>query len=258
MDADALFEAWAPTRGLWTPWAKPVLFANNEEMGDGSNLPGAAWVSDETVRTGESRESYRATSTSSRTAVVVDLPGAESVAVGIALGSLGFRPVPLYTALPSPNAVVPMSEVARAVIVGADRLRGMKLPADAPPAFLLDSRRDGAHAPLRPGQFDNRSMVFATDVPSPERLRAHGIEFIVVLASSISELAIDIKPIILGWQRAGLKIWAARSGEVGRPQALHVQETIRDRVALWWRRNQLTRDSRGAFGAWIPEHRQGG
>jgi len=43
-----------------------------------------------------------------KVALVVDLPGAEGVAAGLAFAGRGYRPVPLYNALPDPHALPPL------------------------------------------------------------------------------------------------------------------------------------------------------
>src|SRR5690348_6243423 len=85
-----LYAIWADMESLWSQWTKPVLFAF---MGDASPEHRAwpatgdwSWVPEPNAGV----------------AMVVDLPGAESVWVGIELARRGYRPIPLYNALPFP------------------------------------------------------------------------------------------------------------------------------------------------------------
>ena len=72
----------------------------------------------------------------------------------------GFRPVRRSTRrLAAEGATVPMFDVLRALVAGADELLGQVLQADAPPAFLVDSRRAGEGFEVRRGMFDNRSVL---------------------------------------------------------------------------------------------------
>src|SRR6185503_17357155 len=85
--------------------------------------------------------------------LILDLPGAEGVAAGLALTARGFRPVPLYNAIPlatpfSPGntldespPVVEVLPIVRALDAATPRLALAELPHDAPTAFLLDSLR---------------------------------------------------------------------------------------------------------------------
>jgi hypothetical protein len=143
VDRDAIFEAWAPRRGPWTPWAKPILFAHVEAVPVEILVPRPTWMRRELLGAPDEAATYRSGAHVGSTAVVVDLPGVESIAMGLALADLGFRPVPLFNALPSPAPVVPMRDVVRAIVSGASLLAGSQPPPHAPPAFLLDARRAG-------------------------------------------------------------------------------------------------------------------
>src|SRR3954452_24194 len=176
MTREEMFDAWAPAGGPWSDWAKPVLFAHwPRPLPADPEAPPAdlSWVPP----------------AAGRAALVIDLPGAAGVHLGLALAAAGYRPVPLYNAVPPPAegdpgaSVVVVEPVLAALARGADRLRASPPPADAPPAlpppraapppaFLLDADRQTARRDLAPGEFDNRSVVFPTDVPSAVRLAA--------------------------------------------------------------------------------------
>jgi hypothetical protein len=89
-------------------------------------------------------------SKSEKVALVLDLPGEEGVWVGLALVGRGYRPVPLYNALPLPFGVAsidPVSQRSVAVVnvlpilsalrQGAEQLANTDIACDAPPAFYL-------------------------------------------------------------------------------------------------------------------------
>jgi len=88
MTKEEIFDIWAPPSGIWSPWAKPVLFssispaANLIEINDVGD-PDMTWAS----------------TADGTTAIVVDLPGSAAVAAGLKLASLGYRPVPLFNAI---------------------------------------------------------------------------------------------------------------------------------------------------------------
>jgi hypothetical protein len=246
MTRDELFDAWAPAGGPWSDWAKPVLFAHWPRplpADPEPPPPDLSWVPPP----------------AERAAMVIDLPGAPGVHLGLALAAAGYRPVPLYNAVPPPAegdagaSVVVVEPILAALVHGADRLRASPPSADAPPAFLLDADRQVARRDLAPGAFDNRSVVFATDVPSAVRLAAHGVRRAVLVRERPGPIGDDLEEVLRSWQADGLRVdvkWLSQPGPPG-PLAL-------SRLGWWarlWRR--LTRaDPRpnpaGEFGAFIP------
>lgn len=157
-----IYEAWAPAGAPWSPWAKPVLFAHL--LGVRESDADLLWREACATLTTPPPDLGWLPPADGTTALVIDLPGAEGVRVGVHLAARGYRPVPLYNAVPWPG-VVPVPESRVTVGMGAvvdlvraagPRLDALGLSWSAPPAFLLDSRRRlGDQAP-RPGIFDNR------------------------------------------------------------------------------------------------------
>lgn len=94
----------------------------------------------------------------------MDLPGAQSVATGIAVAMKGYRPVPLYNSCNGPMPVVDLSELMDVIADGTEALKQRPIHDESPPSFLLDSRRMTG-TPL-PARFDNRWMTFPQDFPS--------------------------------------------------------------------------------------------
>src|SRR6266403_4431278 len=94
MTKEELFEIWAPPNGRWSPWVKPVLFACM------AREPGLA------ARASMNFDTNGIPSVQNNTALVLDLPGAEGVRAGVALAAQGYRPVPLYSAGPSPTTPI--------------------------------------------------------------------------------------------------------------------------------------------------------
>ena len=70
-----------------------------------------------------------------------------------------------------------------ALVTGAAPLGNAAVPADAPPAFLLDADRRTGRVVVTPGVFDNRSVSLPTDFPSAGRLRAGGVTRVVLVRS---------------------------------------------------------------------------
>jgi hypothetical protein len=253
VDRDAIFEAWAPRHGLWTPWAQPILFAHVDAVEGTRLVPKPTWVRRELLRAPGEVATYRSTANGGSTAVVVDLAGVEGVAVGLALADIGFRPVPLYNALPSPESVVPMYDVVRAIIAGAEVLTERPPAPQAPPAFLLDARRAGPGRLPRAGQFDNRSLAFETDFPSATTLRKAGVVDVVLIQSGRDTPAPDLERTLAIWQDAGISIRRLRADDPRVATRFVVRRaSLLGRFLRFVRRAMLRGDRRKGFGAVVP------
>ncbi|MCI0635416.1 MAG: hypothetical protein L0206_16095 [Actinobacteria bacterium] len=253
MNSEEAYQAWAPEQSPWSPWVKPILFANQpvwDDLGaaEPDGIPAPPWVS----------------AIDPSTAFVVDLPGAEGVAWGVALARRGWRPVPLYNALPGESfaepgvdgsALVDVSSIVRAMRRATAILGQLALAEDRPPAFLLDAqRRYGTGAAVRPGQFDNRSVSLPTDFPSGLFLRSRGIERVVLVQQAKTEPQVDLAHTLLAWQEAGLSILSKTTSTDGPPEPIRVKRPSNFRV-MWYRclaTLGLRRSPLGGFGGMIP------
>ncbi len=248
MNRVELFETWAPAGSPWSRWAKPVLFA--EMGGERRAVEGAP----ELARLGLRQDAP--------TAVVVDLPGEEAVMVGLALAQDGYRPVPLFNGargplgLASGLVLVPVEPVVEWLWQGAEYLERVRLPESAPPAFLLDERRQSPQASPAPGRFDNRWMVFPQDFPSANFLRGQGIRQVLLLQGQAGRSpAVDLAHVLLRWQQGGLALFMAEPSAGGAAQPLVVGKPSRFR-SLWYgvlALAGLRRNSAGGFGSLIPQ-----
>ncbi len=260
MDRESVFDAWAPRDSIWTPWAKPVLFAHVDGSdAAGFTFPRPTWVHEDLLHLADPAAGYRISAQRPKPAVVVDLPGVDGIAVGLALAEIGFRPVPLYTALPSFASVVPMEDVVRAITVGSLELATRTLSPTAAPAFLLDARRMGPKAGARVGQFDNRAVTFPGDFPSSERLRSGGVDSVILISAGDVGPQADLEATLVGWQRAGLPILHVRADSPSPARPIRVRSPgAIARLTMWWERYFLRRDPGGGIGAWKLERPHGG
>lgn len=263
MTPEDVYECWAPAGGRWSPWAKPVVFAHLHLLHDSldafapTDMPGLPGTPPSLDATGD-------------TAVVVDIPGADGVELGLLLASRGFRPVPLYNAVPLPvlstgtrsmgPVAVDLRGVAKALDEGATVLAATTLPWDAPPAFLLDARRRAGDVTARigPGTFDNRSVSLPSDFPSANALLAAGVTRVVVvvvmytLTEQIPQP--DLAHTLRRWQDAGIRIELFRLGADATPRPIEVPRP------RWYRhawhgllvRLGLRPHLLGGFGGFIP------
>ncbi len=247
MNAEAVYEAWAPAGGAWSLWARPVLFA---QLGDEpaaappTALPAldVAWApADE------------------NTVLVLDLAGEESVYVGLALAGRGYRPVPLYNACTGPHEVIDQGPLLRALRAGAPYLARLGLPPGAPPAFLLDARRTTPERQVRPGAFDNRWQVFPSDFPSAQVLTGRGFTRALLVQRGRRLPHEDLADVLRTWQAAGLALLTKDVGEPGPPEPLPLSPPPWYRAAwlavLGWL--GLRRSPPGGFGRLVPEPSHG-
>ena len=233
------YKIWAPAGALWTPWAKPVLFAI-PPAGEVSApvLPDVDWTA----------------AADYRSMVILDLPGSAAVEEGLALGRMGYRPVPLYNGVGGPGGYVMLVDVkpiVASLYAGADLLEGYVIRPDAPPVFLLDANRmqGGVNRGLNAGKYDNRWCVFPQDVPSADFLRQQGIERVIVRTAVIQS---DLAHVLRRYQEQGIQIRLCRDG--GMSEAVTVQRPSRF-GSLFYRAQVLaglTRNPAGGFGGPVP------
>ena len=274
MEREEIFEAWVMTGGVWSPWAKPVLF---------SFLPWtlpepplAAPSPSEAIRAPDERLAPTADAPrphfptqgipapGERQALVVELPGPLAVTAGLAVAEMGYRPVPLFNACPPPlaeggwglaPAAVDVDAILAALVRGAERLRTLPWVAGAPPAFLVDADRQTPRIPFRPGVFDNRSVVFPTDFPSAAFLTSQGVAGAVLLRERDRPVAWDLARVLREWRRGSLTLGAWHRELPGAPTPLDLPRTWF--LADWWNRLWASLSLRpnplGGYGGLLTE-----
>ncbi len=183
-----LFDLWAPRASQWSAWAKPVLFA--EARTSATRIPELTW--DSLAQLGYVRDA----------AIIVDMPGTDSVAIGLALANIGYQPVPLYNGAAAAGSIIDMSAISDALAACASRLQVKQ--ADARPAFLMNSdRMDHGASALIPGRFDNRWCVVPQDMPSGQYLMRAGIRQVVLISDKVAN---DLSHILFRYREAGLSL----------------------------------------------------
>jgi hypothetical protein len=272
MTREEAFAVWAPDGARWSQWAKPVLFAfldSTPRLAAAlapAELPAAAPISAPANLSG-------VPAADGATVVVVDLPGPSGVTAGLDLAERGYRPVPLYNAVPAPGVgalaphgavVVDMAEVIQAISDASGPLEQLRLREDAPPAFLLDVRRRiGDVAVIRPGAFDNRSVSLPTDFPSSNLLLSSGVRRVIVVQGDAGQPQADLAHTLRRWQDAGLEVLVlataastteggAGVGELPRPITVSKPRWYRH---LWHgilARFGLRPHPLGGFGGFLP------
>jgi hypothetical protein len=267
---EQLYAVWAPPESIWSPWVLPVPFAEltfHQAFASAQIPPySLEWVRGRPDR---------------NFAIVADLPGAEAIHYGLALLELGFRPVPVIDGSPGPSggmvippnpsipahktsrspSVVDMRGLLLALCESAKPLQLAKLAPDAPPAFLLDSKRMIGAPYLDDMAFDNRWMVFPQDFPSARFLLARKIKKVVFVHDTFrTQPQEDLAHILLRWEEAGVAVESksARFGEAPVPICVARPQRFR---AAWYRALAalgLRRSDAGGFGGYPPAPSAGG
>jgi hypothetical protein len=263
MNNDEILSIWAPDVLPWSRWAKPVLFAHLHAAMPPVPVPEMTcdvnWVPP----------------SDGKTALVLDLPGAEGVLAGVALAVRGYRPVPLYNALPLPYgeqvidqmtgravAAVDVLPIISALTKGAERLAQLKLPSDAPPSFLLDANRSGDGRKMKADEFDNRSISFTTDFPSAIFFASQGIERVILVQKDRIDPLPDLAHSLRRWQDAGFLLERKGVNSPELPESFQVARPPwygamfqRALSSIGLRRAAM---AMGGFGAWMAESSSGG
>lgn len=267
-----VFDIWVPESDMndekspqWTKWAKPVLFSQikpfhfTPPVSESLKEVDLSWV-----------EGFNP-----KPAIIVDVPGAESVYTGLKLAVLGYRPVPLFNgcAHPTKPEIVSTNPIIYELIKGVDILKNIKIPADAPPAFLLDSNRLSGKAFVQPGRFDNRWVALPQDFPSANYILSKHIDTAVIIKpkimstsdnlfnfnatpSSSSDVyeSRDLSHILYRWQQAGVKIMKYTQGEP--PPVPVLVNKPKGFKSIWHRMmimSGLIVNSAGGFGGIVPD-----
>jgi len=261
LSREQTFDLWAPAASPWSPWVKPVLFAYLPAL--------AASQLEETAMLAPGRTDW-APPADGTCALVIDLPGVRSVNLSEALAGNGYRPIPLFNAVPGPmdslaQPLIDVNSIGKALQAASTRLVDAlrKLPAEAPPVFVLDAQRRVGRPP-EPGAFDNRWVSLPTDFPSAAFLKSRGIERVLLIIaaehmlSTAGQPQTDLAHTLLRWQEAGLPMESCGVDEHlelrSRPDRIVVERPRWFRAAwhnalsvLGLRRNPL-----GGFGGELP------
>jgi hypothetical protein len=247
MTRERVFDIWKGRGHPWTKWVKPCVFDAVPAVTDSAaeELPpyraeSPPWASIDTQWLRDDA------------AVIVDLPGEESLLLGLALGERGLRQVLVINGCSAEGEVVDMRPVIDMVRVGARFPRAFPSAASMRPAFVLDSRRDGGGREPAPGAFDNRWTLFEDDLPDARALAAHGVAEVVVVHRG--PLIDDLAGALRGYARRGLRLRGrdldgdGREIEIPLPSALLVPGLF-DRIR---QRFSLRRRWDGSFGRRVP------
>ena len=155
-------------------------------------------------------------------AVIVDLPGIESVAMGITLAKSGVRPIPVYNGTieqQGSRATVDNRSVCEALVWGAQQLKSIELKEDAIPAFLMDSNRMNRYK-MEEGLFDNSWDIYPQDLPSAGYFLGNDINKIIIITDKLLK---DINKILYNYQQKGMGIFITQGYD--EPKKIKIRKT---------------------------------
>jgi hypothetical protein len=195
MTVKEIYKIWAPYGKKWVDWVRPVPFVqmnfylkqyNHSEFA----IPTVSYIDENTTNT----------------AILVDLPGMESVKEGLALSGKGFRPIPIFNGTAEQNgarATVDNQSAGIALVLAANELVQIEFKDDALPAFLTDRNRLQRYK-MDVSVFDNSWDVYPQDLPTAEYLLNNDIKNIVVVGRDVAK---DLKKILYDYQKKGIEIY---------------------------------------------------
>jgi hypothetical protein len=258
MTGRELYEIWAPQWDEWSPWVKPVLFTEIEDVALPVTAPAMPAESDLHCSAGFRRD----------TALVLDLPGLQSLMAAFSLAKDGYRPVPLFNTTSGRRQRVPPSKCVLASVPAMVQVLSAPPPeyvrnaiiGDNPPAFLLDSYRLSPDNRPAPGMYDNRWIAFPQDFPSAAFLKSRGITQVIVIQEGYGSPADDLAHVLRRWQEAGISLFVQEASEASSLRPIDVQRPsgFRSMIYRVLVLMKLRRNSAGGFGSVIPIPGEGG
>jgi hypothetical protein len=216
-----LHRAWRPApESPWRPYYKPTLIAAIATV-ESAAMPivdvGMPPAMSEAQRYAESL-------TLGNTAIFVDLIGEQSVVWAAVLHRAGFSPVVTINNWPHQYGILRLERPLGALLYYAEELSQTRLPAEAPPVFVLERSRLGQKG-LNPssGQFDNRYFHAPTDFPAAGEFLKRGLRNVIyinprgVTAGAEED---DLNEYFTELAKAGLQLIYVRSHSSGFDQGL--------------------------------------
>ena len=215
MRGKEIYKIYAPNGAKWIEWVRPVPFVAIDTY---NRKPIVDWLD---------RKAMFLKKYQQDTAIFIDLPGKESIELGIGLAHMGYRPIPVFNGTDEQQgsqATANTYLIESCLINGSEKLKNIKLENDANPAFLLDSYRTNRYR-AKESIFDNSWDLYKQDIPSAEYFKQNGITKIIVVGNTIQR---DLKKIFLKFQEKGIDIYITEGYKL--PQKIKLAKTIKERL----------------------------
>lgn len=214
MDGRELYKIYAPAVAKWIDWVHPVPFVAIDTY---NRKPIVDWIDRKAIFLKEYQQDA---------AIFIDLPGKESIELGIDLAHNGYRPIPIFNGTDEQQGSQATTDtylIESCLINGGEKLKNIKLENDANPAFLLDSYRTNRYR-AKESIFDNSWDLYKQDVPSAEYFKQNNIDKIIVIGDTINQ---DIKKILLNFQSKGIEIYITDGYAC--PKRIILKKTIKEK-----------------------------
>ena len=215
MRGKEIYIIYAPNGAKWIDWVRPVPFVAIDTY---NRKPIANFLD---------RKAMFLKKYQQDTAIFIDLPGKESIELGIGLAHMGYRPIPVFNGTDEQQgsqATTNTYLIESCLINGSQKLKNIKLKNDANPVFLLDSHRTNRYR-AKESIFDNSWDLYKQDIPSAEYFKQNGITKIIVVGETIQR---DLKKIFLKFQEKGIDIYITDGYTL--PKKVKLTKTIKERL----------------------------
>ena len=189
-----IYKIYAPNATKWTEWVRPVPFVAIDTY---NRKPVSNWLDRKVLFLDQYEKN---------TAIFIDLPGKESIELGISLAHVGYRPIPLFNGTDEQKdsqATTDTYMIESCLINGATKLKNISIQNDANPAFLLDSSRTNRYR-SKESIFDNSWDLYKQDIPTSKYFKDNNIYKIIVVGNTIQR---DLRKIFFEFLEAGLEIY---------------------------------------------------
>lgn len=189
-----IYKIYAPNGAKWTEWIRPVPFVAIDTY---NRKPSTNWLDRKAIFLKQYKKD---------TALFIDLPGKESIELGIGLAHIGYRPIPLFNGTDeqqNSQATTDTYLVESCLINGAEILKNIDLKNDANPAFLLDSARTNRYR-AKESIFDNSWDLYKQDIPSVEYFKQNDINKIIIVGNTVQK---DLRKIFFEFQKVGIELY---------------------------------------------------
>lgn len=210
-----VYKIYAPKGAKWIEWVRPVPFIAIDTY---NRKLLANWVDRKAIFL----DKYERNS-----AIFIDLPGNESVELGISLAKIGYRPIPLFNGTDgnlNSQTIVDTYLIESSLINGSEKLKNIHLDSDANPVFLLDSYRTNRYRE-KEAIFDNSWDLYKHDIPSFEYFKQNKINKIIVVGKTIQQ---DLRKIFFKFQEAGMKFYFTDGYVL--PKKVILKQTLKERL----------------------------
>ena len=215
MRGKEIYKIYAPNGAKWIEWVRPVPFVAIDTY---NRKPIVDWLD---------RKAMFLKQYQKDTAIFIDLPGKESIELGIDLAYMGYRPIPVFNGTDEQQGSKAINNtylIESCLINGSEKLKNIQLKNDANPTFLLDSYRTNRYR-AKESIFDNSWDLYKQDIPSAEYFKQNGITKIIVVGDTIQR---DLKKIFLKFQEKGIEFYIT-DGYLP-PKKVILTKTIKERL----------------------------